>query len=96
MNSDFKSIGEVFNNSPELMHIKKLIEEHNVEKDFFVVFPELKSLVKSVKFSKNTLKMYVEIPTLRSELKFREAEIIKKLNDFYKSEKVKKIQFSNK
>lgn len=96
MNNDFKSLEEVFNNSPELMHLKKLVEEHNVEGDFFTIFPELKTLVKSVKFSKHTLKMYVEIPSLRSELKFRETEIIQKINNFYKSDKVKRIQFSNK
>ena len=96
MNSDFKSLEEVVNSSPELVHIKKLIEGHNVEKDFFQIFPELKPLIKSVKFSKNTLKMRVEIPSLRNELKFRESEIIEKINNFYKSQKVKRIQFSNK
>jgi hypothetical protein len=96
MNSDFKSLEEVLNSSPELLHIKRLVDEHNVEKDFFVIFPELKPLIKSVKFTKNILKMSVEIPSLRNELKFRESEIIEKINNFYKSDKVKKIQFSNK
>lgn len=96
MNNDFKSLEEVLNSSPELLHIKKLVDEHNVERDFFVIFPELKTLIKSVKFTKNILKMSVEIPSLRNELKFRESEIIEKINNYYKSEKVKKIQFSNK
>ncbi len=96
MNSDFKSLEDVFNSSPELVHIKKLIEDHTIEKDFFVIFPELKNLVKSVKFTKNNLKIYVEIPSLRNELKFQESEIIKKINSFYKNDKVKRIQFSNK
>lgn len=96
MNSDFKSLEEVLNSSPELFHIKKLVDEHNVEKDFFVIFPELKPLIKSVRFTKNCLKLRVDIPSLRNELKFRESEIIEKINNFYKSDKVKKIQFSNK
>jgi hypothetical protein len=96
MNSDFKSIAEAINSSPELSHIKKLIDERSVEQDFFEIFPEFKQLVKSVKFSKDTLKISVENPALRNELKFHEAEVIKRINDFYKSEKVKRIQFSNK
>lgn len=96
MNSDFKSLEEALNSSPELIHIKKLVDEHNVEKDFFLIFPELKPLIKSVKFTKNVLKMSIEIPSLRNELKFRETEIIEKINNFYKSDKVRRIQFSNK
>lgn len=96
MNSDFKSLEEILNSSPELLHIKKLVDEHNVEKDFFVIFPELKSLIKSVKFTKSSLKLSIEIPSLRNELKFRESEIIEKINNFYKTDKVKRIQFSNK
>lgn len=96
MNNDFKSLEDVINSSPELVHIKKLIDDHSVEKDFFLIFPELKNLIKSVKFNKNSLKICVEIPSLRTELKFRESEIIEKINSFYKSDKVKRIQFSNK
>jgi len=96
MSSDFRSIEEIVNSSTELIHIKKYVEEYNVAKDFFIIFPELKPLIKSVKFSKSTLKMSVEIPSLRNELKFRESEIIEKINNHYKTEKVKRIQFSNK
>jgi hypothetical protein len=96
MTSDFRSLDDVLNNSPELIHIKNLVEEHNLEIDFYIIFPELKKLVKSVKFSKNTLKLGVENPTLRTELKFRELEILNKMNSFYKNDRFKRIQFSNK
>lgn len=96
MNSDFKSIGEIINSSPELKHIKRLVEEKSIEQGFFEIFPELKVLIKSVRFSKSTLKIAVENAALRSELKFREAEIIKKINSYYKNEVVNRIQFSNK
>ncbi|MCS7054040.1 MAG: DUF721 domain-containing protein [Ignavibacterium sp.] len=96
MTNEFKSIADIINSTPELVHIKKIIEEKNVEQDFYKIFPELKMLVKSVRYSKNILKLSIENSALRTELKFRETEIIKKINEYYQDEKVKRIQFSNK
>jgi hypothetical protein len=96
MNNEFKSIAEIINSSKELTHIKNLLEDKQIEKDFFYLFPELKTLVKSVKSSGKTLMIKVEIPALRTELKFRETEIIKKINDFYKSERINRLKFSTK
>lgn len=96
MTNEFKSIADIINSTPELVHIKKIIEEKNIEQDFYKIFPELKLMVKSVKYSKNILKLSIENSALRTELKFRETEIIKKINDYYQNEKVKRIQFSNK
>ncbi|MCX7611133.1 MAG: DUF721 domain-containing protein [Ignavibacterium sp.] len=96
MTNEFKSIADIINSTPELVHIKKIIEEKNVEQDFYKIFPELKMLVKSVRYSKNILKLSIENSALRTELKFRETEIIKKINEYYQDERVKRIQFSNK
>lgn len=96
MTNEFKSIADIINSTPELVHIKKIIEEKNIEQDFYKIFPELKLMVKSVRYSKNILKLSIENSALRTELKFRETEIIKKINDYYQNEKVKRIQFSNK
>ena len=41
------------------------------------------------------LKLKVENAVWRSELKFREREIVEKINNFYKEERIKGIKFSN-
>jgi len=96
MYDDFKSIKEVFNNHPELKKIKTIVEENDVVNDFEAIFPDLKKVVKPQKVERGILTLKVENAAWRSELKFKETEIINKINSFYKEERVNKIKFSGK
>jgi hypothetical protein len=96
MYDDFKSIKEVFNNHPELKKIKTIVEENDVVNDFETIFPDLKKVVKPQKVERGILTLKVENAAWRSELKFKETEIINKINSFYKEERVNKIKFSAK
>lgn len=96
MYDDFKSIKEVFNNHPELKKIKTIVEENDVINDFETIFPDLKKVVKPQKVERGILTLKVENAAWRSELKFKETEIINKINSFYKEERVNKIKFSAK
>ena len=96
MYDDFKSIKEVFNNHPELKKIKTIVEENDVVNDFEAIFPDLKKVVKPQKVERGILTLKVENAAWRSELKFKETEIINKINSFYKEERVNKIKFSAK
>lgn len=96
MPDSFKSLKEIIESTPELKNIKQLVEDGDVVNDFNKIFPELSSLVKAIKCAKQTLTLKSDNPTVRNELKFREKEIIDKINSFYKQEKVIRIKFSNK
>lgn len=96
MPDSFKSLKEIIESTPELKNIKQLVEDGDVVNDFNKIFPELRSLVKAVRCTKQILTLKSDNPTVRNELKFREKEIIEKINSFYKQERVIRIKFSNK
>ncbi len=96
MPNSFKSLKEIIETTPELKNIKFLMDDGDVVKDFREIFPELKSIVKATKCSKKVLTLKSDNPTLRNELKFREREIIEKINSFYKQERILRIKFSNR
>lgn len=96
MPDDFKSIKEAFNNEPALAKIREIINSSDVVKDFEKIFPELKLVVRPVKAEKNILTLKVENAAWRNELKFREKEIIEKINSYYREERISKIKFSAK
>jgi hypothetical protein len=96
MPDSFKSIKEILETSPELKNIKLLLDDGNVVKDFHKIFPELKSVVKATKCVKQILTLRSENPAVRNELKFREKEIIDKINSFYNQQRITGIKFSNK
>jgi len=96
MYDDFKSLKEIFNNHPALKKIKQTINENDVINDFELIFPELKKVVKPVKVEYSTITLKVENAAWRTELKFKETEIIDKINSFYKEKRIIKIKFSAK
>lgn len=96
MSDSFKSLKEIIESTPQLKNIKQLIDDGDIVKDFNKIFPELKTVVKAVKCVKQVLTLKSDNPTVRNELKFREKEIIEKINSFYKQERVTRIKFSNK
>ncbi|HMN49957.1 MAG TPA: DUF721 domain-containing protein [Ignavibacteriaceae bacterium] len=96
MPDDFKSIKEIFNNNPELKKIKETINQNDVINDFELIFPDFKKIVKPVRVENGTLTLKVENASWRTELKFKETEIIEKINSFYKEKRIIKIKFSAK
>ena len=96
MPDGFKSIKDVFNNDPALNNIRNIIVENDVVNDFEKIFPEFIKVAKakSVQFAALTLK--VENAAWRNELKFKEKEIIEKINSFYGQERISTIKFSAK
>lgn len=96
MPEGFRSIKEVFNNEPALSKIREVLNSSDVVKDFEKIFPELKQIVRPAKAEKKILTLKVENAAWRNELKFKENEIIEKINSFYGEERINKIKFSAK
>jgi hypothetical protein len=96
MPDEFKSIKEVFNNHPALKKIKETIIQNDVINDFELIFPKFKKVVKATGVERGTLTLKVENAAWRSELKFKETEIIEKINAFYKEKRINRITFSAK
>ena len=96
MPNGFKSIKEIFNTDPGLKKIRSVVDENDVINDFEKIFPEFIKVVKAKKVDKKIITLRVENAAWRSELKFKEKEIIEKINSFYKEERIKEIRFSAK
>ena len=96
MPKGFKSIKEVFDTEPGLKKIRNVIDENDVINDFEKIFPEFIIVVRAKKVEKKTITLRVENAVWRNELKFKEKEIIEKINSFYNEERIKEIRFSAK
>ena len=95
MPDGFKSLKDVFINEPGLYKIRSVVKSSDVVIDFLKIFPDLKKVVTPQKVDKMFLKLKVENAVLRSELKFKEREIVEKINTFYNEERIKGVKFSN-
>ena len=96
MPNEFKSIKEIFSTEPGLKKIKNVVEENDVINDNEKIFPEFKKVVRAKKVDKKTITLRVDNAAWRNELKFKEKEIIEKINSFYNEERIKEIKFSAK
>ena len=94
MPDGFKSIKDVFNSDPALKKIRAVINENDVVNDFEKIFPEFTKVAKAKSVQHSTLTLKVENAAWRSELKFKEKEILEKINSFYGEERITKIKFS--
>ena len=93
MPDGFYKISEVFNREPGLASIRKVIEQSDIVNDFEEIFPELVKNAEAVKAEKKCIYLRIQNAAWRSELKFREQQIIKKINNFYKEERIKYVRF---
>jgi hypothetical protein len=93
MPDKFKSIGEIIAENPGLAGVRKTVKQSDVILEFFKIFPEMKKVVKPVKVYKNLLFISVENSILRSELKFRESQLVSKVNKHFNEERIKGIRF---
>lgn len=96
MPNEFKSIKEIFSTEPGLKKIRNVVEKNDVINDFEKIFPEFKKVVRAKKVDKKTITLRVDNAAWRNELKFKEKEIIEKINSFYNEERIKEIKFSAK
>jgi len=95
MPDGFKSLKDVFITDPDLGSIRKIIKSSDVVLDFYKIFPDIEKVVVPLSVDKMFLKLRVENSVLRSELKFKEKEIVDKINMYYSEERVKGIKFTN-
>jgi len=77
------------------VNVRKAVKSSDVILDFFKIFPDMDKVVVPLKMDKMFLKLRVENSVLRSELKFKEQQIVNKINQFYNEERVKGIKFTN-
>lgn len=96
MPNEFRSLKDIISKDPGLAAVRKIIKENEIEEDFEKIFPEIRKFISKIKKNKSTLILKVENSAWRSELKFREQEIIKKINEFYKEERINQIRFTTK
>jgi len=93
MPKDFKSLPEILGKEKAFENVRKAAKEYDVLEKFDEIFPDLKKVAEAVKIEKGILFLRVENSVWRSELKFREVEIIDLINKFYKEERITQIRF---
>jgi hypothetical protein len=94
MPDGFKSIKDVFSTDPALKNIRNVIIENDVVNDFEKIFPEFVKVAKAKSIHGAILTLRVENSAWRSELKFKEKEIIEKINSYYGESRINQIKFS--
>ena len=95
MPDNFKSLGDVFRKEPAFKNLREVVKSSDVINDFYKIFPDYERVASPIKVDKKVLKLRVENSTWRSEMKFREKEIIERINIFYNEERIKQIRFSS-
>jgi hypothetical protein len=93
MPEGFHKISEVFNKEPSLANIRKLIKQSDIVNDFEKIFPDLAKIAEAVRIENKCIFLRVQNSTWRSELKFREQQLIKKINNYYKEERINQVRF---
>jgi len=95
MPDNFKSLEEVFRGEPAFKNLREVVKSSDVVNDFYKIFPDFEKIALPIKVAKKVLRLKVENSTWRSELKFREKEIIERINKFYSEERINQIRFSS-
>jgi len=93
MHSSFKSLKEVFKKERALFGVREIVESADVIVHFYEIFPNLEKIAAPQYCEKKVLKIKVENPSWRNELKFMEPEMIEKVNSFFKEKRIIQIRF---
>ena len=93
MPSGFRSLKDVFKGERSLSGIREVVEASDVVVHFTEMFPNLEKVAIPISCEKKLLKLKVENAAWRNELKFMEAELIDKINTFFKEQRINKIRF---
>jgi hypothetical protein len=93
MHSSFKSLKEVFKKEKSLAGVRDLVEASDVIVEFYTMFPNLEKIATPILCEKKVLKIKVENPAWRNELKFMESEMIEKINNHFNEKRINQIRF---
>ncbi len=93
MPENFKSLGEIINKDPAFANLRNVIQQSDVVIEFQKIFPEIGKVTTAVKVEKKTIYLRVENAAWRSELKYREKDIIDKINNYFNDERIKAVRF---
>lgn len=94
MPDGFKIIKDIFNSEPGLKNIRSIINENDVVNDFEKIFPDFIKVAKAIKVQNKILTIKVENAAWRNELKFKEKEILDKIQSYYGEERITQVKFS--
>ncbi len=93
MPKDFSSLGDIIKRDPQLGGLRRILKEADVVADFERIFPDLIKIAVPVKVERQILFLRVDNAAWRSELKFKEMVIVKKINEFYGEDRIKIVKF---
>jgi Dna[CI] antecedent, DciA len=93
MPDGFKKLGDVFRIEPGFKPLREVVQSSDVVEKFLIIFPDLTKIVEPKSLDRKLLKLKVENPAWRSELRFKEKEIVEKINNYFHEERVKQIRF---
>ena len=92
MHSSFRSLKDVFKKERALSSVREIVESADVLVHFYEIFPTLEKIAIPQQCEKKVLKIKVENPAWRNELKFMEVEMIEKVNSFFKEKRINQIR----
>jgi len=93
MRSSFKSLNDVFKQERALSGVREVVYSADVIVHFYEIFPNLEKIAIPQQCEKKVLKLKVENPSWRNELKFMETEMIENINSFFKEKRINQIRF---
>lgn len=93
MPSSFRSLKDIFMKERSLANVREIVQSSDVIVQFFEIFPNLEKIVIPLSCEKKMLKLKVENPAWRNELKFMESELIENINKHFKEQRIIQIRF---
>ena len=93
MRSSFKSLKEVFKKERTFAGVREIVDSADVIVHFYEIFPNLEKVAIPQSCEKKVLKLKIENPAWRNELKFMELEMIEKTNNHFNEKRINQIRF---
>lgn len=93
MHSGFKSLKDVFKRERALSSVREMVDSADVILHFYEIFPNLEKVVVPQQCEKKVLKLKVENPSWRNELRFMETDMVEKINSHFKEKRINQIRF---
>jgi len=93
MHSNFRSLKDVFKRERALSGVREIVDSADVIVHFHEIFPNLEKVVVPQHCERKVLKLKVENPSWRNELRFMETEMVEKINSFFKEKRINQIRF---
>ena len=93
MRNSFRSLKDIFLKERSLASMREIVDSSDVIVYFFEIFPNLEKIVAPLSCEKKILKLKVENPAWRNELKFKESEMIENINKHFNEQRITQIRF---